>query len=100
MDREIAVKDGKSRCHWAETHPLLASYHDRNGELHCTKITGFSKCCRSTVSRLGLSWLTILKKREAFLDAFHHFNIREVAAFPDSKVDELMAKRRHRAQQA
>ncbi len=38
----------------------------------------------------GLSWLTILKKREAFLEAFHHFNIREVAAFPDKKADELM----------
>jgi DNA-3-methyladenine glycosylase I len=38
----------------------------------------------------GLSWLTILKKREAFLQAFNHFNIREVAGFSDKKADELM----------
>jgi DNA-3-methyladenine glycosylase I len=39
----------------------------------------------------GLSWLTILKKREAFRNAFHNFHIAEVAAFTDQHIATLMA---------
>jgi DNA-3-methyladenine glycosylase I len=90
MDREIVVKDGKSRCHWAETHPLLASYHDLEWGSPLYDDNRLFEMLSLDCFQAGLSWLTILKKREAFLEAFHHFNIREVAAFPDIKVDELM----------
>jgi DNA-3-methyladenine glycosylase I len=91
MDKAIVVKDGKSRCHWAETHPLLASYHDMEWGNPLHEDNRLFEMLSLDCFQAGLSWLTILKKREAFLDAFHHFNIREVASFPDNKVDELMA---------
>jgi DNA-3-methyladenine glycosylase I len=90
MDRETVVKDGKSRCHWAETHPLLALYHDLEWGTPLYEDNRLFEMLSLDCFQAGLSWLTILKKREAFLDAFHHFNIREVASFPDNKVDELM----------
>jgi DNA-3-methyladenine glycosylase I len=90
MDREIAVNDGKSRCHWAATHPLLASYHDLEWGTPLYDDNRLFEMLSLDCFQAGLSWLTILKKREAFLEAFKHFNIREVAAFHDNKVDELM----------
>ena len=88
MDREIVVKDGKSRCHWAETHPLLASYHDLEWGAPLYEENRLFEMLSLDCFQAGLSWLTILKKREAFLEAFHH--IREVASFSDKKADELM----------
>ena len=90
MDREIGVKDGKSRCHWAEMHPLLASYHDLEWGSPLYDDNRLFEMLSLDCFQAGLSWLTILKKREAFLEAFHQFNIREVAAFSDKKADELM----------
>lgn len=90
MDREIVVKDGKTRCSWAQTHPLLASYHDLEWGTPLYDDNRLFEMLSLDCFQAGLSWLTILKKREAFLEAFHHFNIRKVAAFSDKKADELM----------
>jgi DNA-3-methyladenine glycosylase I len=90
MDKEIVVNDGKSRCHWAETHPLLASYHDLEWGTPLYDDNRLFEMLSLDCFQAGLSWLTILKKREAFLEAFHHFNIGEVAAFSVNKADELM----------
>jgi DNA-3-methyladenine glycosylase I len=90
MERENMVKDGKSRCSWAQTNPLLASYHDLEWGRPLYDDNRLFEMLSLDCFQAGLSWLTILKKREAFLEAFHHFNIREVAAFPDKKTDELM----------
>lgn len=90
MERENWVKDGKSRCTWAQTHPLLASYHDLEWGTPLYDDNRLFEMLSLDCFQAGLSWLTILKKREAFLEAFHHFNIREVASFPDKKADELM----------
>jgi DNA-3-methyladenine glycosylase I len=90
MEREDMVKDGKSRCAWAQTNPLLASYHDMEWGTPLYDDNRLFEMLSLDCFQAGLSWLTILKKREAFLEAFHHFSIREVAAFPDKKADELM----------
>ncbi len=90
MQKEIVVKDGKLRCSWAQTHPLLASYHDHEWGSPLYDDDRLFEMLSLDCFQAGLSWLTILKKRDAFLEAFHHFNIHKVAAFPDNKVDELM----------
>lgn len=90
MEREIVVKDGKSRCGWAQTHPLLASYHDIDWGTPLYDDDRLFEMLSLDCFQAGLSWLTILKKREAFREAFHHFNIREVAGFSEKKADELM----------
>jgi DNA-3-methyladenine glycosylase I len=83
--------DGLHRCPWAISSPLLLEYHDEewgaavHGEqplYERVMLEGF---------QAGLSWLTILRKRPAFRAAFAGFDPDEVAAFTDTRVEELMA---------
>ena len=82
--------DGIARCDWANGHPLLTDYHDREwgvplfGENRVFEM--FSLDC----FQAGLSWLTILKKRDAFLQAYERFEIDRVAAFSNQKIGELL----------
>jgi len=84
------VSDGLIRCNWATTHPLLASYHDNEWGVPLFGDDRLFEMLSLDCFQAGLSWLTILKKREAFLNAFHHFHISTVAAFTDSNVEILM----------
>lgn len=88
---ETAPADGLIRCPWAQTHPLLATYHDREWGVPLFGDDRLFEMLSLDCFQAGLSWLTILKKREAFLKAFHHFRIAEVAAFTDKHVAILMA---------
>jgi DNA-3-methyladenine glycosylase I len=85
------VSDGLIRCHWATTHPLLASYHDREWGVPLFDDERLFEMLLLDCFQAGLSWLTILKKREAFRNAFHNFHIAEVAAFTDQHIATLMA---------
>lgn len=85
------VSDGLVRCNWATTHPLLASYHDREWGVPLFEENRLFEMLSLDCFQAGLSWLTILKKREAFLKAFNNFCITEVAAFTDRHVTALMA---------
>src|SRR6476660_8102227 len=80
------------RCAWAQSDPLLAAYHDsewgvpeRDGRALWEKLMldGF---------QAGLSWLTILRKREAFRQAFQGFDPAVVARFGADDVDRLLAE--------
>ena len=79
-----------SRCDWATGHPLLTAYHDHEWgcPLHDEdQVFGmFSLDC----FQAGLSWLTILRKREAFLLAFENFKIDRIAAYSEQKITELL----------
>ena len=86
----MEANDDIVRCNWANGHALLSGYHDTEwgvplfGENRVFEM--FSLDC----FQAGLSWLTILKKREAFLQAFEGFDIDRVAGFPDHKIEELL----------
>jgi 3-methyladenine DNA glycosylase Tag len=54
--------------------PLYVAYHDTNGACRNATTERSSKSCCSTVSRPGLSWITILRKRENFRRAFDGFD--------------------------
>jgi DNA-3-methyladenine glycosylase I len=88
---ETVPADGLIRCHWAQTHPLLATYHDREWGVPLFGDDRLFEMLSLDCFQAGLSWLTILKKREAFMKAFQHFRIAEVAAFTDKHVTALMA---------
>lgn len=79
------------RCSWAESDPLLRVYHDEewgvpehDSQRLWEKLTldGF---------QAGLSWTTILRKRDAFRKAFRNFDPNQVAAFGESDVARLLA---------
>ncbi len=78
------------RCDWANMHPLLTEYHDREWGVPLLDENRVFEMFSLDCFQAGLSWLTILKKREAFLQAFDGFLIDQVATFTDQKIGELL----------
>jgi DNA-3-methyladenine glycosylase I len=87
----ISGEDGVSRCWWYQGDPLYQSYHDLewgrpvadDGRLfEILSLEGFQS---------GLSWLTILRKRESFRRAFKSFDIESVARFNARSVKRLLS---------
>ena len=79
------------RCAWAVTTPEYARYHDEEwGRPEHDDRALYEKLCLEAFQS-GLSWLTILRKRESFRAAFAGFEIERVAAFGDADVERLMA---------
>ena len=82
--------DGVPRCWWAGTDPLYVQYHDNEwGQPVVDDNLLFEKICLEGF-QAGLSWLTILRKREAFRRAFAGFDIARVARFGARDVDRLL----------
>jgi DNA-3-methyladenine glycosylase I len=87
----IAVgEDGVARCHWADSAPEYRAYHDDEwGFPVADDVRLFEKLSLEGF-QAGLSWLTILRKREAFRDAFDGFEFERVAAFGEADVERLL----------
>lgn len=78
------------RCGWAGTDPLYVAYHDHEWGCPVTDDNRlFEKLCLEGFQS-GLSWYTILKKRENFRAAFHGFDIGRVAAMGESDIEDLL----------
>ncbi|MDQ3914406.1 MAG: DNA-3-methyladenine glycosylase I [Actinomycetota bacterium] len=86
-----AGADGVVRCWWCTGDPLYESYHDGEwGRPVADDRRLFEKLCLEGF-QAGLSWLTILRKREAFRAAFASFDFETVARFDARDADRLMA---------
>ena len=86
----ISNEDGVGRCWWAGSDPLYVNYHDTEWGFPVTDdIRLFEKLCLEGF-QAGLSWLTILRKRENFRSAFAGFDLRRVAGFGDADVVRLL----------
>jgi DNA-3-methyladenine glycosylase I len=80
----------KQRCPWAGTDPLSVAYHDTEWG---TPIHDDRKLFEFLIlegAQAGLSWLTILRRREEYREAFDHFDPRTVAAYDKRKVEALL----------
>ena len=87
----VVGDDGKARCWWATGDPLYRPYHDDEwGHPVDDERRLFEKLCLEGFQS-GLSWLTILRKRDNFRHAFDGFDPRKVAGFDDADVERLMA---------
>jgi DNA-3-methyladenine glycosylase I len=85
------VADDLIRCGWAETHPLHMAYHDAEWGVptHDDRLL-FEMICLEG-AQAGLSWLTILQKRDGYRRAFANFDIdRIVAEVDDARQAELV----------
>ena len=81
----------KVRCAWAGNTQIYIDYHDNEwGRPQHNDDRLFEMLILETM-QAGLSWITILKKREAFRAAFDGFHPEQVARYDDKKVEELMA---------
>lgn len=78
------------RCAWAESDPLLREYHDREWGVPQYDSRAMWEMLMLEGFQAGLSWLTILRKREAFQEAFHNFDPKAVASFKATDVERLL----------
>ncbi len=83
--------DGRQRCFWHANLPEYTRYHDREwGRPVADDVRLFEKICLEGFQS-GLSWLTILRKRENFRRAFAGFDFEKVARFGEDDVARLLA---------
>ncbi len=82
--------DGMSRCHWCGSDPLYVHYHDTDwGVPEYDSRALFEKLILDGF-QAGLSWITILKKRENFRAAFDGFEPTKIVAYNGQKIESLM----------
>ncbi|PRI11939.1 DNA-3-methyladenine glycosylase I [Leucobacter massiliensis] len=79
------------RAGWAESDPLLTAYYDTEWGMPVFDETGLFERLSLEAFQSGLSWLTVLRKREAFRSAFRGFDPELVAAFNEDDVERLLA---------
>ncbi len=90
QDGPITGADGLARCRWCGDDALYRDYHDREwGRPVSDDIRLFEKVCLEGFQS-GLSWLTILRKRENFRAAFDGFDFRTVAGYGAADVERLL----------
>ena len=83
--------DGKQRCEWCLKDSLYMNYHDEEwGEVCKDDNVLFENLILETF-QAGLSWHTILKKREGFRQAFDGFDAQKMANYTEQKVQELLS---------
>lgn len=90
MSEAILFDDGKLRCRWCSTAPEFLAYHDTEwGFPVADDFKLFEKICLEGFQS-GLSWRTILAKRENFRKAFVNFDFNKIARFTDVDVARLL----------
>ena len=83
--------DGIRRCGWSTSTPDYVAYHDNEwGRPVVDEVRIYEKLCLEGFQS-GLSWLTILRKRDGFRRAFAGFDPAKVARFTDRDIDRLLA---------
>ncbi|MEJ2655057.1 MAG: DNA-3-methyladenine glycosylase I [Acidihalobacter sp.] len=90
MSATIPGPDGQPRCRWCEAAPEFFAYHDAEWGFPVDDDRRlFEKICLEGFQS-GLSWRTILAKRENFRAAFHGFDFDKVALFTDQDIERLL----------
>lgn len=80
----------KTRCAWVGNTPIYIDYHDNEwGKPEYDSLKLFEKICLEG-QQAGLSWITVLKKRENYRNAFHQFDPEKIAKMTALDVDKLM----------
>jgi DNA-3-methyladenine glycosylase I len=81
----------KNRCTWAGIDPLYLRYHDTEWGVPVHDDRRFFEFLVLEGAQAGLSWLTVLRKRPHYLNAFDNFDPHQVAAYSPRKIKELIA---------
>lgn len=90
MSLTVIGPDGKPRCNWCQAAPEFFDYHDQEwGYPVADDQRLFEKLCLESFQS-GLSWRTILSKRENFRTAFSGFDFNQMAKFSDTDVERLL----------
>ena len=85
------MKTMRNRCKWAGTDPIYIAYHDTEWGVPLHEDRKLFEFLTLDGAQAGLSWITILKKRHNYLQAFDHFNPKKVARYDSRKIKELLS---------
>ncbi|HLQ99399.1 MAG TPA: DNA-3-methyladenine glycosylase I [Sphingobacterium sp.] len=83
-------KESLIRCDWCGTDPLYVTYHDKEWGKPTQEENVLFEFLVLESAQAGLSWITILRKREYYRQAFADFNPQKVAGFDEQKIHELL----------
>jgi len=87
----MGLKYMKNRCEWSGTDPLYLKYHDDEWGVPLHDDRGLFELLILEGAQAGLSWLTILKKRDNYRKAFHGFDPQKIAGYTATDVQRLLA---------
>ncbi len=80
----------KTRCSWPDKDPLYLKYHDTEWGVPVYDDDKLFEFLILETFQAGLSWITVLRKRENFRKAFDNFDYQKIAKYGDNKFDELI----------
>jgi DNA-3-methyladenine glycosylase I len=89
----------KIRCGWCEGSQLYQDYHDQEWGVPCYADLKLFEMLVLETQQAGLSWITVLNKRENYREAFNQFDPQKIAAYDDRIIDKLVTNEgliRHR----
>ncbi|WP_428263686.1 DNA-3-methyladenine glycosylase I [Haliangium sp.] len=90
MSATIAGPDGKPRCSWIGVSPEMCAYHDAEWGLPVGDDRRLFEKISLEAFQSGLSWRTILAKRDNFRAAFHDFDVDRIARFTERDIARLL----------
>lgn len=90
MKKSVEVSDSKVRCPWCLGFQQYVDYHDQEWGVPVWDDQVHFEFLILESAQAGLSWATILKKREGYRRAFAGFDYKKVAEFSDAKAEELL----------
>jgi DNA-3-methyladenine glycosylase I len=85
------MTDPRPRCAWCGTDPLYCAYHDKEWGVPLHDERALFEFLILEGAQAGLSWLTILKKREGYRRAFDNFDVERIARYGEADVARLLA---------
>jgi DNA-3-methyladenine glycosylase I len=91
QDTGAMPTEKKKRCAWSGADPRYVAYHDKEWGVPVHDDRLLFEFLVLEGAQAGLSWLTILRKRDAYLHAFDRFDPRKVARYDKRKIDALLA---------
>ncbi len=90
MSAAVVHADGLQRCPWPKQDPLYVAYHDEEWGVPEFDDRALYEKLVLDGFQAGLSWITILRKRENFRKAFDDFDPEKIARYPKRKIERLM----------
>ena len=80
----------KKRCEWCGTEPIYVDYHDNEWGVPVHDERLLFEMIVLDGAQAGLSWITVLKKRDSYRQAFDNFDASKMADYDDNKIEELL----------
>ena len=80
----------KTRCGWVSSEQIYIDYHDNEWGRHCHNDQKLFEMLLLEGFQAGLSWITILRKRESYREALDNFDIEKCANYSDEKIQSLL----------